>query len=456
MKSMSRRLLVAVPSAAVGALALTLVAGAVAHAVPLTPHQTPFPCGQTWTGSTRGSHTPSTRSIDFNRAGDEGDAVVASASGIVAKADSVSTRSYGHHVVIDHGNGESSIYAHLDKVLVTTGQYVDQGAMLGTVGNTGNSRGAHLHFEQRAGKQVVAAAFGGVPFAYGSTVSTNCVDVPIAGDFTGDGAAEVAVFRRAPQSTFVLNHPAGAQVVRFGSATDEPLIGDWDGNGVADLGLRRPKASKFLLRGAAGVVKVRYGVRSDRALVGDWDGNGIDEVGVHRPSTATFHQRLADGSTVAVPLGTPTTCRSRATGTATVRPTSASSTRRAPCSPCGPPMPAGWPGPSRSSSAPRATSPSSATGTATGSATSGCGRRRLLSSRRDARSVPSPRLRRPPAWRSPPSSSGSPGAERRLRQASRDRAGGARRPWGWSARTCVHHRPGGGRRPPSRAGRPAS
>lgn len=302
-KSMSRRLLVAVPSAAVGALALTLVAGAVAHAVPLTPHQTPFPCGQAWTGSTRGSHTPSTRSIDFNRPGDEGDAVVASASGIVSKADSVSTRSYGHHVVIDHGNGESSIYAHLDKVMVATGQYVDQGAMLGTVGNTGNSRGAHLHFEQRAGKQVVAAAFGGVPFAYGSTVSTNCVDVPIAGDFTGDGAAEVAVFRRAAKSTFVLNNPAGAQVVRFGSATDEPLIGDWDGNGIADLGLRRPKASKFLLRGAAGVVKVRYGVRSDRALVGDWDGDGTDEVGVHRPSTATFHQRLADGSTVSVPLG---------------------------------------------------------------------------------------------------------------------------------------------------------
>ncbi len=46
---------------------------------------------------------------------------------------------------------------------ITVGQYVDQGAMIGTVGNTGNSRGAHLHYEQRSGKSVIEASFDGVP-----------------------------------------------------------------------------------------------------------------------------------------------------------------------------------------------------------------------------------------------------------------------------------------------------
>ena len=64
------------------ALAIALVATATpAFAAPLTPYQMPFPCGQTWTGSTRASHSPSSRSIDWNRTDDAGSAVVAAAPG---------------------------------------------------------------------------------------------------------------------------------------------------------------------------------------------------------------------------------------------------------------------------------------------------------------------------------------------------------------------------------------
>lgn len=303
MNPLLRRRLPAASAATMAGLTLALFTSSVAYAVPLTPHQMPFPCGETWTGSTRGSHTPSIKAIDWNRPGDEGDTVVASASGIVTTADSTSTRSYGHHVVIDHPNGESSVYGHMDAVTVTLGQYVDQGAVIGTVGNTGNSQGAHLHFEERAAKTDIAASFGGVPYFYGNLTSFNCVDVPIAADFTGDSIAEVAVFRRGKRSSFVVNDPAGARVLMFGKATDEPVVGDWDGDGATNLGIWRQKRRVFRLQTPTGIVKVKYGTKTDRAISGDWDGDGIDQVGVYSSSVGTFFLRQPDGSSTSVLLG---------------------------------------------------------------------------------------------------------------------------------------------------------
>lgn len=306
MNPLLRRRLPSVSATATSGLAgltLALFTGSVAYAVPLTPHQMPFPCGQAWAGATRADHSPSIRSIDWNRTADENDPVVASAGGIVTKADTTSTRSYGHQVVIDHQNGESTVYAHLNAVTVATGQYVDQGAMIGTVGNTGNSRGAHLHYEQRSGKTVIAASFQGVPLVYGNLTSFNCVDVPLAGNFSGDAGSEVAVYRRGKKSSFVVKEQTGERVLLFGKATDEPVVGDWDGDGAVNLGTWRPKRAKFRLQTPGGIVKVRFGLTTDRALSGDWDGNGTDDLGVYRASAGTFLQRRADGSSTPVLLG---------------------------------------------------------------------------------------------------------------------------------------------------------
>jgi murein DD-endopeptidase MepM/ murein hydrolase activator NlpD len=61
----------------------------------------------------------------------------------------VDATGYGLHVVIDHGDGLSSLYGHLDTVLVVTGDAVAAGEVIGTVGSTGNATGPHLHFEIR-------------------------------------------------------------------------------------------------------------------------------------------------------------------------------------------------------------------------------------------------------------------------------------------------------------------
>jgi murein DD-endopeptidase MepM/ murein hydrolase activator NlpD len=81
----------------------------------------------------------------------EGEPVYAAGSGIVTMAQGGWNYGYGNVVQIDHGNGYVTIYAHLSQINVGLCTPVGQGTVLGAAGNTGNSFGAHLHFEVRQG-----------------------------------------------------------------------------------------------------------------------------------------------------------------------------------------------------------------------------------------------------------------------------------------------------------------
>lgn len=75
--------------------------------------------------------------------------VKASDSGHVIVAQPGWNNGYGNMVVVDHGNGFVSLYAHLNSIYVRKGENVARGQQVGTVGNTGNSTGPHLHLEIR-------------------------------------------------------------------------------------------------------------------------------------------------------------------------------------------------------------------------------------------------------------------------------------------------------------------
>lgn len=106
----------------------------------------PFP-GHTWT--TYAGH----EGIDISFNGIEGQPVYAAAAGTVSYVQngygnlqgSGGLASYGNCAFINHGNGWESRYAHMTMAVVEQGQYVQEGQLLGYVGNTGNSYGAHLH-----------------------------------------------------------------------------------------------------------------------------------------------------------------------------------------------------------------------------------------------------------------------------------------------------------------------
>jgi hypothetical protein len=148
-----------------------------------------------------------------------------------------------------------------------------------------------LRLGESSGFEIVTVQFVGEPG-----------DRPVIGDWDGDGFDTVGVYRTNPAGPpvfFLTNEHADvsfAKVERqefLGQPGDLPIGGDWDGDGIDTVGLYRPSSSTFFLINnfAAGIAATfDFGVAGDLPLAGDWDGDGVDGVGVYRPSNKTMHQ----------------------------------------------------------------------------------------------------------------------------------------------------------------------
>ncbi|NGY65552.1 M23 family metallopeptidase [Lentzea sp. NEAU-D13] len=134
----------------------------------------PFPCGQIWRAGTRSNHKP-LYAIDFNMGSGDSDKdkpVIASAGGTVDVRYAASG-----YVVINHGGGWTTYYAHLGSVAVKDVQKVARGARVGTVGKSGGQTYTHLHYEQRLNDNDVKAILHGKAVTYYGDISTksyNC------------------------------------------------------------------------------------------------------------------------------------------------------------------------------------------------------------------------------------------------------------------------------------------
>ncbi|MFB6890078.1 FG-GAP-like repeat-containing protein [Kitasatospora sp. NPDC056327] len=240
-------------SAVASAAAVLGVSPQPAHAAE-PAFQLPFACDQNWTGSVRGNHNPPL-SVDWTRGGPSttvNQPVVASASGTVSLVSS--TGNYGNRIVIDHGGGWQTLYAHLAGFNVGQGAHVEAGDRIGTVGSTGNSTGPHLHYEQRLGGTVVRSVLNGSAFVDGSTLrSRNCPAAPqppapdtgmtgfAPADFNGDGRTDLAAVDAATGKMFL--YP-GTGLGTFGERTligtnwdslTNVTPGDFNGDGKADI-----------------------------------------------------------------------------------------------------------------------------------------------------------------------------------------------------------------------------
>src|SRR5215213_5511871 len=112
-------------------------------------------------------------------------------------------------------------------------------------------------------------------------------DLPIVGDWNGDGIDTVGVFRDGVFFLKNSNTDGFADlVVPFGQAGDLPVVGDWDADGVDSIGVYRNDT--FMLRktntpGDPQIIIV-LGVPGDLPIAGDWNRDTLDNVGIYRPS----------------------------------------------------------------------------------------------------------------------------------------------------------------------------
>jgi len=124
-----------------------------AEAPTATPHGWPVSRQVAVVTSVYGAPRGHARHQGIDLAAPAGTPVTATADGRVGFAGQ--SGDYGRMVVIDHGNGWQTVYAHLKRIQVAKGERVRAGAVIGTVGKSGNATGTHLHYEVRRNGQPV-------------------------------------------------------------------------------------------------------------------------------------------------------------------------------------------------------------------------------------------------------------------------------------------------------------
>ena len=126
-------------------------------------------------------------------------------------------------------------------------------------------------------------------------------DLPVVGDFDGNGAGEYAVFRPSNQTWYINNtwsDNALWRAVRFGAPTDIPAPADYDGDGNSDIAVYRPSSGYwYVTLDLSGTVhrQTQFGAPGDIPVPGDYDGDGKADFAVFRPSNGTWYIRKTSG-----------------------------------------------------------------------------------------------------------------------------------------------------------------
>jgi len=129
-------------------------------------------------------------------------------------------------------------------------------------------------------------------------------DIPVTGDWNNDGISEIGVFRPSTHLFYldyngngVWNGAAIDRQYNFGITGDIPITGDWNNDGISEIGVFRPSTHLFYMdyngngvwNGASVDRTYNFGITGDIPISGDWNSDGRTEIGVFRSSTHLFY-----------------------------------------------------------------------------------------------------------------------------------------------------------------------
>jgi glucose/arabinose dehydrogenase len=128
--------------------------------------------------------------------------------------------------------------------------------------------------------------------AYEWGVST---DIPVSGDYNGDGTTDIAVYRPGTGAWWILlapTTPPSYLVFQWGTASDVPVPGDYDGDGKTDIAVYRPGDGAWWIMlsttNFSSYIVRQWGVATDIPVAADYDGDGKTDIAVYRPTTGAW------------------------------------------------------------------------------------------------------------------------------------------------------------------------
>ncbi len=188
--------------------------------------------------------------------------------------------------------------AFLTKIEATISSTAAPKVLYSTTFGGRGARGEGIALDPKGNVYLAGITTGELPTtakAFDTTFNGGSSDAFIA-KFSSTFNDTIGVFRPSQNLFLLRNSNSAGQPdlqITFGQAGDQPLAGDWNGDGIDEPGVFRPSTGQFLLLFGSTVVTVNFGQGNELAVVGDWDGNGVDTPGVFNPNTDQW--RLTNG-----------------------------------------------------------------------------------------------------------------------------------------------------------------